>query len=661
LFVLFGICVIYAAGVGHGSAVVLDAVEVIFDAVLIGCGLLCLYRVRTRHTERVSWTLIAAAVLCWAAGAAFFTAVNPDRFPSLSDVGFLLFYLLLCAGVIGLLRSRSLRLRVALVLDTLIGALAVSSLGTSVLFDSIIQQQGAQGTAAAAINLAYPLADIVLLALLIGLVGVTGWWRDRTWLMIIAALLLLFVTDTGFLQQTVAGAYHPGSVLDLGWPMAMLLLAFGAWETPQPRNLVKTTSMALIALPVGFALLALGVMVYDHFQRTTAFALFLAAGCLSAALVRLIWTFHDNLRVMQRSQQEALTDSLTGLGNRRQLTTRIEAQLELLPDMKPFDLLLFDLDGFKTYNDTFGHPAGDALLARLSQRLQKAVAGYGDAYRMGGDEFCVLFRSTPEMTRELTVSCVAALTETGPGFQVTCSHGHVRLPDEAFTYTDALRTVDERMYEHKQTGRVSAIEQSKQVLLRALAERKPDLSHHLDDVGELAVRVGERMGLTGEELVHLRCAAELHDVGKIAIPDAILNKLDALDDEDWSFIHQHTIIGQRIVGSAPALIPVAKLIRSSHEYFDGSGYPDGLAGEKIPLGAQVIAACDAFDAMTDNRPHHQRISSTAALAEMRRCAGTQFNPNVIKMLEDVLTAMNVDNTGEGISVSTVVSANGVVD
>jgi two-component system, cell cycle response regulator len=142
--------------------------------------------------------------------------------------------------------------------------------------------------------------------------------------------------------------------------------------------------------------------------------------------------------------------------------------------------------------------------------------------------------------------------------------------------------------------------------------------------------VGSRLSLLSEELDEVVRAAELHDVGKMAIPDEILHKPGPLTDEEWSFVRQHTIIGERILGAAPALLAVAKLVRASHEHWDGSGYPDGLAGETIPLGARVVAVCDAFDAMTTSRPYRDAMSVEEALTEIRACSGTQFDPTVVE-------------------------------
>ena len=183
------------------------------------------------------------------------------------------------------------------------------------------------------------------------------------------------------------------------------------------------------------------------------------------------------------------------------------------------------------------------------------------------------------------------------------------------------------MYEHK-AGRSSASRQSTDVLLQVLSERSTDLHAHLSDVARLTTLTAERLGLPDHEVTRIELAAELHDVGKTAIPDTILNKAGKLNDEEWGFMHGHTLVGERIVRAAPSLAHTADLVRSCHERFDGAGYPDGLAGDAIPLGASIIAVCDAFDAMVTDRPYRSARSSAEALAEVRRCSGTQFDPEV---------------------------------
>jgi diguanylate cyclase (GGDEF)-like protein len=342
------------------------------------------------------------------------------------------------------------------------------------------------------------------------------------------------------------------------------------------------------------------------------------------------------LRGSRRDLQTAATsDPLTGLANRRRLFADLERAVSRGTGASSV-LMLFDLDGFKHYNDTFGHLAGDALLTRLGHALAQVAGGAGRAYRLGGDEFCVL--ADADARAELELLAPAALAEQGDGFAVTASYGAVAVPEEANDARDALRLADQRMYAHKNSGRTSAERQTADALLRALAERHPDLEDHLDGVAELAIAVGNRLGLEGEHLDHVRLAARLHDVGKVAIPDAIINKPGPLDDEEWAFMRRHTLIGERIIAAAPALAAVAKLVRASHERWDGRGYPDRVAGEDIPLGARIVAVCDAFDAIVADRPYRRGRSAAEALAELRRCAGTQFDPAAVDAFAAVLAA-----------------------
>jgi diguanylate cyclase (GGDEF)-like protein/PAS domain S-box-containing protein len=331
----------------------------------------------------------------------------------------------------------------------------------------------------------------------------------------------------------------------------------------------------------------------------------------------------------------AYHDALTGLPNRRKLMQDLEERLAPDPG-DPTLLVVFDLDGFKAYNDAYGHPAGDALLVRLAERLRDAVLGRGHAYRMGGDEFCVLAALRADGQDALAAAGVAALTERGEGFEITASHGAAAMPLEAASASEALGVADQRMYARKGRKRTSAGRQATDALLKALAERNPGLGAHLDDVTGLCEAVGRELGLPDEQMTPLLQAAALHDVGKVAIPDAILDKPGPLDEAEWDFMRTHTLIGERILAEAPALAEAAKIVRSSHERHDGTGYPDGLAGDEIPLAARIIAVCDSFDAMTSNRPYRTAMSVEGALAELHNCSGTQFHPAVLKAFVRVI-------------------------
>jgi diguanylate cyclase (GGDEF)-like protein len=343
-----------------------------------------------------------------------------------------------------------------------------------------------------------------------------------------------------------------------------------------------------------------------------------------------------SLRAARRElEAQANTDVLTGLGNRRRLLADLERAVSTAKADEPVVVTLFDLNGFKHYNDTFGHPAGDALLLRLGRALELAVKDFGGrAYRPGGDEFCVIVRTTSQAAMEQAAA--GALSESGEGFTISAAFGSVVLPLNASDESEALRKADEAMYAQKHSGRAGADRQSSDVLLRALTERHPDLGDHLDGVTELAVDVAERLGIQGDELAQVRHAAALHDIGKVAIPDAIINKPAALNADEWAFMRRHTIIGERILAAAPSLRGAAGLVRASHEAWDGSGYPDRLAAAEIPLGARIISICDAFDAMLADRPYSPPRSIDDALAELRRCAGAQFDPVVVPVFEQVL-------------------------
>jgi diguanylate cyclase (GGDEF)-like protein len=302
------------------------------------------------------------------------------------------------------------------------------------------------------------------------------------------------------------------------------------------------------------------------------------------------------------------------------------------PDgVPPTLLMLFDLDGFKGYNDTFGHPAGDALLVRLGNKLATVPGDGGTVYRLGGDEFCLVATVGEGDAEPLIDGACGALSERGEGFEIGCSFGAVLLPDEATDASHALQWADERLYAQKYSRRGES-ERTMAALLAALSIREPELDVQRADVGTLAAEVGRMLGLRRDELDELERAAQLHDLGKLAVPDEILHKPGPLDEREWEFVRQHTIVGERILRASPALRSVAGVVRSSHENWDGSGYPDGLAGEEAPLAARIIRACSAFVAMTSDRPYRAALSEDDALSELLRLAGREYDPTVVRVL-----------------------------
>ena len=341
---------------------------------------------------------------------------------------------------------------------------------------------------------------------------------------------------------------------------------------------------------------------------------------------------------------QALTDALTGLANRRKLANDLSALLDHSDAAEPSLLMLFDLDGFKSYNDTFGHLAGDALLAQLGAKLADAVSSRGEAYRLGGDEFCALVTIDADHLEELIASFARALTDRGKQFDISVSFGAVLIPHEADSPDHALQLADRRMYASKRGRAAGARDQARDVLMQTLQAKQAYLDEHSNKVAMLSVSVARRLGLSGEQLDEIARAAELHDIGKVGIPDSILNKPSPLTPAEWGFINQHTILGERILNAAPALRPVARIVRSSHERWDGTGYPDRLAEEDIPIGARIVAVCDAYEAMTVDRPYRSSLEHEGACGQLRAMAGTQFDARIVGVFLDVISEFDDDLT-----------------
>jgi diguanylate cyclase (GGDEF)-like protein len=366
---------------------------------------------------------------------------------------------------------------------------------------------------------------------------------------------------------------------------------------------------------------------------------------LAAVLALFPLALLNWLRAQSALTAAAETDPLTGLGNRRSLTSALDGLVPGAALTRPLLLALYDLDGFKLYNDTFGHPAGDALLKRLAENLSASIDGTGAVFRMGGDEFCVVARvDGPENAFAIAEKGAEALREHGEGFAVEASFGTVLLPMDAQTDEEALRLADQRMYAQKSFSRMSASRQTTDALVRVLAERDAELGQHGSSVAELAERTALRMGVPREEAEEIRRAGALHDIGKLAIPESILSKPGKLTEDEWAFVVTHTLVGERIIRSAPALAGVARIVRSSHEAWDGSGYPDGLCGDETSLGARIVAVCDAFEAMISDRPYRPKRTVDEALVELQRCGGSQFDPTVVANFCAIVAARDNDRT-----------------
>jgi diguanylate cyclase (GGDEF)-like protein len=348
----------------------------------------------------------------------------------------------------------------------------------------------------------------------------------------------------------------------------------------------------------------------------------------------------------------ALTDPLTGLGNHRHFHERLQKDLDKAQSEGfPLTLVLLDIDNFKQVNDRFGHPTGDKVLAQVAARLRQG----GEAFRLGGDEFALLLPRRDEHEGFSVARSIIeriAETEVDVGQVLNMSAGVATYPQHGVERSELVRVADSALYVAKEQGKNTVRVYRPDVIeiaeLRRLAEG-PDraarlraaasLAHAVDArdaytgshsymVGELAARVAKRMGLDSEAIELTRLAGSLHDLGKLAIPEEILRKPGPLNEAERLVLERHPQIGYRMLDSL-GVEPVATWVLHHHERWDGNGYPEQKAGPEIPLGARILFVADAYDAMTTDRVYRGRLSHDRAIAELERCAGTQFDPDVV--------------------------------
>jgi diguanylate cyclase (GGDEF)-like protein len=608
----------------------------VYPALSVVAAAFCLARAALRRLDRAAWMILGLGVLASAGGDVWWEAAGYDTAATVpaftpADALWLAFYPACLIGICLLVKSRVRRLHRGLALDGAIGALGMTAVGAALVWGALVKSGVTNTGTDFPVDLANLFGDLVLIGVTCAAFAVTGWRPGRALGVLGTGLLVAAAADGFYLWQGATNFQVDSTAITALTPGSLLLVGFAAWQPPARVSVAEVEGWRTVAMPSGFAFAALAVIVAHALNPSEALALGLAAGTLTAVILRMAVALADHMRLLAASRVEALTDALTGLGNRRALMLQLEAEIEAATEDAPRAVMLFDLDGFKQYNDWHGHPAGDTLLRRLGERLAAAVAPTASAFRLGGDEFCVLALGDEADTRRVRGAAIEALSDLDGGFEVGSSCGFVMVPRDAATPSAVLQIADERLYAEKARRRRFSIgNQATSALVQALQEREPGMSEHSHDVAELARLTATALGLDGAELELTVRAAELHDVGKVAVPDAILTKPGPLSEAEWGYMREHTIVGDRILSAAPALEGVAKLVRASHERFDGRGYPDQLRGEEIPLGARIVTVCDAYNAMTSERPYRPALPVQAALDELHRWAGRQFDPAVVR-------------------------------
>lgn len=442
------------AGLG-GSGVDDFANGPLYDAVILSAGVACLLRAHGAGRERVAWLTIAAAIFSWAAAEIYWTAAivnNPAApYPSPADIGYLAFYPLAAAGVWLLVRARAEELDWRLWMDGLIAALGTAALGAALVFEFVADH--AEGsTIEVATTLAYPLGDIVLLALVVGVIALTRWRPGRTWSLLLAGLAVMVAADVAFTLQSTNDSLPGGDWVE---PLYLLSAAFLGAEAWQPRADTIQAGARFdgwreLMVPAFFAAVMITLFAMQYFSHASGLTTLLWTATMIAVIARLGITVRENKRLLEQVR----TDQLTGLGNQGHMQVDLAARVDHATE-EPLTLLLLDLNGFKRYNDTFGHPAGDEILTRLGGQLKLAVDDDGSAYRIGGDEFAVIVSCEEARTDEVKVRAAEALTATGKGFQIDAAWGAVSIPREADTAAAAMQLADVRMYAQKESRRLA--------------------------------------------------------------------------------------------------------------------------------------------------------------------------------------------------------------
>ena len=441
------------------------------------------------------------------------------------------------------------------------------------------------------------------------------------------------------------------------WVNMILISGAIALSTGQMyASLVRAHVRATI---VPFAFMAsAALMLVVLWERSPVLSVALVGPLLAISLYQR--STHRALRAMRL----ALTDPLTGLGNHRHFHERLQRELLNAEETNsPLTLCFVDVDDFKKINDRFGHPSGDRVLSQISARLRQG----GEAFRLGGDEFALLLADHDEgmalATANSILTRISAVEFDHIG-RVTVSAGLATFPVQGHGRDELIRLADSALYWAKEHGKnrvrlyrpdVVELAELKRLaagpdkaaryraaasLAKAVDARDTYTGSHSERVSELAARVASRLGLEPEQVELTRLAGSLHDLGKLAIPEEILRKPGALTDSERLVLERHPQIGFRMLDSL-GVDPVADLVLHHHERWDGAGYPDGLQGEEIPLGARIIFVTDAFDAMTSDRIYRPKRSSGAALAELERCAGSQFDPAIVAAFAEEIESSEV--------------------
>ena len=405
------------------------------------------------------------------------------------------------------------------------------------------------------------------------------------------------------------------------------------WLRLEATGVIGPRGWRSLVAPLVFVAAAVALLVYDHVnERMPALIFWLTLGLVVTVFARTLETNRRQRLTLEQRDLEAFSDPVTGLPNRHTLHADVEAALTAPLDASRV-LVLLEVEDLQAYGDRHGYTAAEELLGKIARHLVADVEPLGGAaYRFDERRFAVLVPAEEQQLGEVVLLATASLRAEDQDAPIGRTYGEVAIPREAGDAETAFQIAGQRLAVHKQGHQHSARRQAHAVLVAALSARRSESRDHLRTVAYRAIELGRQLGLSREEIDDVALAAELQDVGLLAMPEAILEKEGPLDEAETSMLHRHPLEGEKMIAAAPDLAPVARLVRSSYERCNGSGYPDGLTIDSTPLGSRIIAVAVAYAALTSNRPYREALTSGEALAELRRCAGTQFDPQVVEAL-----------------------------
>ncbi len=322
-------------------------------------------------------------------------------------------------------------------------------------------------------------------------------------------------------------------------------------------------------------------------------------------------------------------DSLTGLYNRRFIDTHLDEIM--LEENMPMSIILGDLVGLKLVNDAFGHQTGDELIIAAANALTNACEG-DYVIRWGGDEFLIFLANTNHaevIDRIKVIQKDVKELKLSENIKLSISLGYSTMKSPLESIDEHHRVAEDRMYLNKLGSSKSYKNSIIKTLRSSLEEKDHETSEHAERMKNLVERIALKIKLKQHEVEQLVLLTELHDIGKISISDSILLKPGPLTSNEWNQVKKHSEVGYRLCSTIPELAPIANVILSHHEKWDGTGYPQGLKGEDIPFLSRIITIVDSYDVMTNDRPYKESISHEEAIVELLRCKGTQFDPELV--------------------------------